>query len=41
VPPRFEASQSLAIEPPREIQLRLTLSPGQLAAILRHSAKEK
>ena len=34
-------AQPLAIEPPREIQLRLTLTPDQLAAILRHSAEEK
>jgi len=39
--PHLEASQPLAIEPPREIQLRLTLTPDQLAAILRHSTEEK
>ena len=41
VPPQLEASQPLAIQPPREIQLRLTLTPDQLAAILRHSTEEK
>ena len=38
---RLEAPQPLAIEPPREVHLHITVSPEQLAAILRHSANEQ
>jgi hypothetical protein len=36
VPPHLEAPARPAVEPPREVHLHLTVSPDQLAAIMRH-----
>ena len=33
-------SQPAAIEPPREVHLQLNVTPGQLAAIMRHHTEE-
>ena len=39
-PACLEASQPLAIGPPREIHLHLNVTPDQLAAIVRHHTEE-